>query len=70
MSNEEACCAAVRRFQSKRTGELIEVVGRPEQAERRKKAVVQLWASHSRRYAVEHTRVEAFEGQTRMVRIS
>ena len=63
MSNEEACCTAVRRFQSKRTGEVIEVIGRPDQTERRKKAVEQLWASQTRRYAVEHTRVEAFEGQ-------
>ncbi len=63
MSNEEVCCAAVRRFQSKRIGEVIDVVGRPDQTERRKKAVEQLWASQSRRYAVEHTRVEAFEGQ-------
>lgn len=63
MSNEEACCTAVRRFQSKRTGEVIDVIGRPDQTERRKKAVEQLWASQTRRYAVEHTRVEAFEGQ-------
>lgn len=56
-------CRFVREIVAARTGEDVVVTDRPEDIHRRVPAVEELWASSSRAYAVEHTRVESFEGQ-------
>jgi hypothetical protein len=60
---QDKVCDFVRDIISARTGEAIEISARPELDERNLPVVEQLWASPTRRYAIEHTRVEAFEGQ-------
>jgi hypothetical protein len=60
---QEAVCAFARHIIALRTGEAIEVIERPEMVHRDKPAVEELWASSSREYAVEHTRLESFDGQ-------
>jgi hypothetical protein len=60
---QDAVCAFVRDILSARTNEKIEVSARPDRDERNLPAVEELWESPTRRYAIEHTRVEAFEGQ-------
>lgn len=56
---------SVRKFLSKRLGEELVVTERPEHDQRNDKAVEEVWRSQSYGYVVEHTRVEAFEGQIR-----
>jgi hypothetical protein len=60
---QDAVCAFAREILAARTGEAIEVTDRPEAVHRSSPAVEELWASSSRRYAVEHTRLESFDGQ-------
>jgi hypothetical protein len=60
---QDAVCAFVRDIISARTKEKIEITARPDRDERNLPAVEELWDSPTRRYAIEHTRVEAFEGQ-------
>jgi hypothetical protein len=60
---QDAVCAFVRDIISARTNEQIEISARPDRDERNLPAVEELWESATRRYAIEHTRVEAFEGQ-------
>ena len=60
---QDAVCAFVRDIISARTREHIEISALPDRDERNLQAVEELWGSPTRRYAIEHTRVEAFEGQ-------
>jgi hypothetical protein len=60
---QDAVCAFARDIVSARTNEKIEISARPDRDERNLPAVEELWESATRRYATEHTRVEAFEGQ-------
>lgn len=60
---QDAVCAFAREILAARTGETIEVTDRPDVVHRSTAAVEELWASPSRRYAVEHTRLESFDGQ-------
>jgi hypothetical protein len=60
---QDAVCAFVRDIISARTNETIEIIARPDRDERNLQAVEEPWESPTRRYAIEHTRVEAFEGQ-------
>jgi hypothetical protein len=60
---QDAVCAFVREILTARTGEAVQLTNRPDLEHRRIPAVEELWESPSRRYAVEHTRIESFEGQ-------
>src|SRR5687767_641534 len=60
---QDAVCAFVRDIISARTNEQIDISARPDRDERNLPAVEELWESATRRYAIEHTRIEAFEGQ-------
>ena len=60
---QDAVCAFAREILTARTGEAIEVTDRPEAVYRTIPVVEELWASSSHRYAVEHTRLESFDGQ-------
>ena len=60
---QDAVCAFAREILAVRTRETIEVTERPELVHRSIPAVEELWTSSSRRYAVEHTRLESFDGQ-------
>jgi hypothetical protein len=60
---QDAVCAFVREIMSVRTGETIELKERPERLRRNIPAVEELWQSPTRRYAIEHTRLESFDGQ-------
>ena len=60
---QDAVCAFVREILSARTGETIVVTDPPEIVNRTVPVVEELWASASRRYAVEHTRLESYSGQ-------
>jgi len=61
--NQDDACEFVREIVSVRTGESIALTDRPDLEHRDIKAVEELWESSSRRYAVEHTLIESFEGQ-------
>lgn len=61
--HEGAILEFARGIIAARTGETIEVTDNPELLVRNAQAVEELWASASRRYAVEHTRIESFENQ-------
>ena len=61
--NQDGCCAAVRRFLSKRVGERLVMTERPEHDNRNAATVEEVWRSASHGFVVEHTRVEAFEAQ-------
>ena len=63
--HEREVCRCVREdILSDRTGERIEVTDRPEDRIRHGRQVVEeLWKSQTRHYAVEHTRIEAFDQQ-------
>ncbi len=61
--HQDACCAAVRRYLSRRIGERLVITERPEEDDRSDAAVEEVWRSPSYGYVVEHTRVEAFEAQ-------
>lgn len=56
-------CEFVREILAVRTGEPIRVTSEPEKDRRDIAAVEQMWGSASFRYAVEHTQIEAFDGQ-------
>jgi hypothetical protein len=60
---QNAVCGFVRKIIADRTNEKIEIAARPELDERNIPVVEELWESPTCRYAIEHTRVEAFEGQ-------
>jgi hypothetical protein len=63
MSNESAVCAAVCGFLSLTTGETVQILSKPDLSHREKKSVDFLIGSTTRRWAVEHTRIESFENQ-------
>jgi hypothetical protein len=60
---QDRVCAFVRDIISARTHENIQISSRPERDHRNVPVVEELWEAPTRRYAIEHTRVEAFEGQ-------
>ena len=60
---QDAVCAFVREIIEARTGEPIQVTDRPEVDHRSGEVVDERWESASHRYAVEHTRVESYDGQ-------
>lgn len=60
---QDDVCRFARDILSVRSGEPIAVVARPEADDRRSPAVEELWESTRHRYAVEHTRLESFDGQ-------
>ena len=62
-SNQDDACEFVREIVAVRTREPIALTYRPELEHRNIEAVEELWESSSRRYAVEHTLIESFEGQ-------
>jgi hypothetical protein len=61
--NQDEVCEFVREIVSARTREPIVLAGRPDRERRDIKAVEELWESSSKRYVVEHTLIESFEGQ-------
>ena len=60
---QDVVCAFVREIIEARIGESVRVTDRPERDHRSGKVVEERWESASRRYAVEHTRVESYGGQ-------
>jgi hypothetical protein len=60
---QDAVCTFVRQILEARTGEPITVTDRPEAVNRSVPVVEELWESATRRYAVEHTRLESYSGQ-------
>ena len=60
---QDVVCAFVREIIEARIGEPVRVTDRPEQDHRSVKVVEERWESASRRYAVEHTRLESYGGQ-------
>jgi len=60
---QDAICGFVRDIISARIGEKLEITARPEVDERNLPVVEELWDSPNHHYAIEHTRIEAFEGQ-------
>jgi hypothetical protein len=60
---QDVVCAFVREIIEARTGELVRVTDRPEVDLRSGEVVEQRWESASLRYAIEHTRVESYDGQ-------
>jgi hypothetical protein len=62
--NEEVICDVVMRQLERRIGESLIVKERPDRVERRREAVELVCESTSgRSFALEHTRIESFEGQ-------
>lgn len=62
-SLQDEVCEFVREIIAARTGEPISIASRPDLDYRNDKAVEELWDARSVGYAVEHTRVESFDGQ-------
>lgn len=62
-TNQDAACEFVREILAARTGLPIGLTHRPDRDRRDIKAVEELWESENRRYAVEHTLIESFDGQ-------
>lgn len=62
-SLQDKVCEFVREIIAARTGELISIASRPDLDRQNDKAVEELWDAPSCGYAVEHTRVESFDGQ-------
>lgn len=62
-SRQDEVCEFVREIIAARTGEPISIASRPDLEHRNDKAVEELWDAPSVGYAVEHTRVESFDGQ-------
>ena len=60
---QDDVCNFVREILSARCGEPLEVTARPDRLVRNDLAVEELWDGPSRRFAVEHTRIESFSGQ-------
>jgi hypothetical protein len=65
VDKQKLCCDTVRLCLQERLATNIVIVDEPDKVERRLEAVEEVWESAVGRYAVEHTRVEAFEGQIR-----
>lgn len=61
--HEEKVLGAALLYIGKLTGEPLTKLSRPEARERRRKSVDLLAQGSSCKYAIEHTRVESFEGQ-------
>lgn len=61
--HQDDVCEFVREILAARSGEAILLTGRPDRKQRDSKAVDELWESATRRYAIEHTLVESFDGQ-------
>jgi hypothetical protein len=63
-NRQDSVCSAARRLFSEKLGEPVDIESRPDLEVRGAQAVEEIWRSQSgHRYAVEHTRVEAFRGQ-------
>jgi hypothetical protein len=62
-NNEEAVCQHVIDYMARRTGLTMRVTCRPDHEHREVEAVEVLFESSESRYALEHTRIEAFGGQ-------
>lgn len=62
--NQTAVCNFIRAILADATRAGIKVTARPDIQERKKKGVEELWASELHRFAIEHTLVESFPGQT------
>ncbi|HXG71108.1 MAG TPA: hypothetical protein VNJ04_10940, partial [Gemmatimonadaceae bacterium] len=62
-SNQDQVCAFVRQIVAARISETVALTGRPDRDHRDIKAVEELWESTHRRFAVEHTVIESFDGQ-------
>jgi hypothetical protein len=60
---QDIVCTFVRQILAYRSGEPIAVTARPDLTNRSIPAVEELWESASHRYAVEHTRLESYDGQ-------
>ena len=62
---QESVCTFAREIISSRTGETIEPTERPDQQKQNRnvRSPDESRASPSRRYVVEHTRLESYEGQ-------
>ena len=60
---QDRVCAFVREIIEARSGERVRITGRPEVDHRGGEVVEELWESASHRYAVEHTRLESYDGQ-------
>jgi hypothetical protein len=63
--NQDEICEFVREIIAARTGEPVALTSKPELDDRGSRTVEELWESPSRSYAIEHTRIEAFEHQIR-----
>jgi hypothetical protein len=62
--NEKLVCKFVRSILAAATDASIEVTGRPDQEDRSAARVEELWESLTHRFAIEHTLLESFVGQT------
>jgi hypothetical protein len=62
---QDDVCDFVREILSARSCEPLQVAARPDRVVRNGRAVEELWDGPSRRFAVEHTRIESFGGQFR-----
>ena len=60
---QDRVCAFVHEIIEARSGECVRITGRPEVDHRGGEVVEELWESASHRYAVEHTRLESYDGQ-------
>ena len=63
LKNEEPICRAVMCLIEGRDGGPMTVTDRPDRTDRRRPAVELLFESPSKRYAIEHTRIESFPSQ-------
>lgn len=63
LEGQDRVCAFVRDIIASRIREAVAISARPDVEHRSLAAVEELWDSASRRFAIEHTRLEAFEGQ-------
>lgn len=63
LEGQDRVCGFVRDIIASRIGETLEISARPDVDDRNLPAVEELWDSVTRRFAIEHTRLETFEGQ-------
>lgn len=61
--SQDDVCNFVREILSSRSHEPLEITARPDRMVRNDLAVEELWDGPSKRFAVEHTRIESFSGQ-------
>lgn len=61
--NDQAVCSAVARFVGEQRHEALVELDRPDQRERRRKAVELVLQSPTRQFVVEHTRIESYPGR-------